>query len=82
MQKRENQQLEIRHFKPFFGCVILTFHKITQNFKTGAPKKEKLINKTMYTSTSAKISIKSVHVISSWVILKFNLPYPLNFADT
>ena len=60
MHIRENQQLESRHFKPFFTCL---FHKTTQNFKTGTPKKEILIKKTSYTPTSAKIDNKSMQVI-------------------
>ena len=66
MHIRETQQLENRHFKPFFGCFIsyIPFPKATKNFKTSTPKKEILIKKTSsYTSTSAKINIKSVPVI-------------------
>ena len=87
MHIRENQQqlqLENRHFKRFFGCLIsyIPFHKTIQNFKPSTPKKEILIKKTLYTSSPAKINIKSVQVILSFVIFKFNLSYPLNFADT
>ena len=84
MHIRENQQLENRHFKPFFGCFIsyTPFHKTTQNFKTSTSKEEMLIKKSLYTSTSAKINIKAVQVTLICVIFKFNPPYPLNFADT
>ena len=65
MHIRENQQLENRHFKPFFGCIIsyTPFHTTTQKFKTSTQKKKILIKKTLYTSTPPKINIKSVQVI-------------------
>ena len=65
MHIRENQQIENRHFKPFFGHFSSNtpFHKTTQNFKTSTPKKEILLKKTLYTYTFAKINIESVQVI-------------------
>ena len=45
----DNQQLENRHFKHFFGCFIsyTRFPKTTQNFKTSTPKNETMIEKTL-----------------------------------
>ena len=49
-------------FLAVFFISYAPFYKTTQNFKTSTPKKEIMIKKTVYTSTSVKINIKSVQL--------------------
>ena len=57
--KRTNN-LKIAILSLFLAVLFLTTN---QNFKTSTPKKEILIKKTLHTSKSAKINIKSVQLI-------------------
>ena len=70
---------------------ILTFfrmsyllHPISLNlnkFETDPPTEEKRTEQVLYFFTISKLNLKSQHLIWRSSILKFNLPYTLNFTD-